>query len=217
MNAEKAPLPESLTLKDIRKGEGQVPCTVSLFLKYLIAGLDSRRWKQTIKKQRISSISQDTVYAATSGLKKPQKHLIVGLALNSLTGSRKVFEMMCRLGHCVSYHRIKEIENEMKIETTKSVKATPFGMSLNASAATDVAWDNFDRFVEIKSGKDTLHDTVGIAFQVLDNSQPNILEDNQERQNSNENTKLKKRKLSYSPSDLTMTPYRKKPKFVVTE
>ena len=101
-------------------------------------------------------------------------------------------EMMCRLGHCASYHTIREIENEMTIEATKSVKARPFGISLNASTASVVAWDNFDR--------DTLHETVGIAYQVLDNSQPNILENSQEGQNSNENTKLKKRKRSYSPS-----------------
>ena len=53
-------------------------------------------------------------------------------------------------------------------------------MSLNASTATGVAWGNFDRFVETKSGEDTLRDTVGIAYQVLDNLQPNILEKNQE-------------------------------------
>ena len=62
-------------------------------------------------------------------------------------------------------------------------------------------------------GKNTLHDTAGIAYQVLHNSQHNILGDNQERQINNENTKLKKRKRPYSPSDLTITPYRKKPKF----
>ena len=139
---------------------------------------------------------------------------MTGLSLNSLTGSRKLVEMMCRLGHCTSYHTIKEIENEMTIEATKSVKETPFGMSLNASTATGVAWDNFDRFVETKNGKDTLRDTVGIVYQVLDNSRPNISKNSQEGQNSNENTKLKKRKRSYSPSELTITPYRKKPKFV---
>ena len=100
----------------------------------------------------------------------------------------------------------------MTIEATKSVNATLLGMSLNVSAG--VAWDNFDRLVETKSGKDTLHNTVGIAYQVLDNSQPNILENNQERKNSNENTKLKKRKRSYRPSDLTIRSYRKKLKFV---
>ena len=71
MNADEAPLSESLTWKDILKGKVQVPFNVSLFFKYLIAGPDSRRWKQTIKQKRISSICQDTVYAVTSGLKKP--------------------------------------------------------------------------------------------------------------------------------------------------
>ena len=73
-----------LILKDIFKDEVQVPPNVSLFFEYLIAGRDSRRWKQTIRQKRISSISADTVYAATSGLKKTQKHLTIGLALNSL-------------------------------------------------------------------------------------------------------------------------------------
>ena len=88
-------------------------------------------------------------------LKKTKKYLTVGLALNSLTGSRKVVEMMSRLGQCVSNHTIKEIENEMTIEAIKSVKATPFRMSLNGSAAIGVVWDEFDRFEETKSGKDT--------------------------------------------------------------
>ena len=35
------------------------------------------------------------------------------------------------------------------------VKATPFGISLTASVATGVAWYNFDRFEETKSGKNT--------------------------------------------------------------
>ena len=122
--------------------------------------------------------------------------------------------MMCRLGHCASYHTIKEIENKMTIEATKSLKATSFRMSLNMSAAAVVAWDNFNRFMETKSVKDMLDNTVGIPYQVLDNSQPNILEDNQERQDSNKNTKLKKINCSYSSLNLTITTYRKKHTFV---
>ena len=189
---------QKLEIKLNKKYEKQIKIekgnTISGNIVYssLMTFNDSRRWKQTIKEICISSISQDTVYAATSGLKKPQKHLTVGLSLNSLTGSKKVVEMMCRLGHCASCHTIKEIENEMTIKAANSVKATPFGMSLNASTATGVAWDNFDRFVETKSGKDTLHDTVGITYQLLNNSRPNILENSKEGQNSNENTKLKK-------------------------
>ncbi|CAH0396002.1 unnamed protein product [Bemisia tabaci] len=41
---------------------------------------------------------------------------------------------------------------------------------------TGVAFDNFDRFVDTASGKDTLHHTVGIAYQKIseDNSTPSV-------------------------------------------
>ena len=57
MNAEKSPLSENLTLKDILKGEVQVPSNISLFSQYLIEGPDSGRWNQTIKQKRMTSIS----------------------------------------------------------------------------------------------------------------------------------------------------------------
>lgn len=38
---------------------------------------------------------------------------------------------------------------------------------------TGIAFDNFDHFVEILNGKDTLHDTVGIIFQdIVQNLNP---------------------------------------------
>ena len=57
MIPEKTRLPENVTLKDIHKGEVQVPSNVSLFFKYLITGPGSRKWKQTTNQKRISSIS----------------------------------------------------------------------------------------------------------------------------------------------------------------
>ena len=69
-------------------------------------------------------------------------------------------------------------------------------MSLNASTAIGVAWGNFDRVVETKGGEDTLRDTIGIAYKELDNSQPNILENNQVLWiNSNANKTEKKKTL----------------------
>ena len=37
---------------------------------------------------------------------------------------------------------------------------------LNASLAFGIAFNNFDRFVETLSGKYSLHDTAGIAYQL---------------------------------------------------
>ena len=61
-------------------------------------------------------MNEDAVFAATAGLKKSQKYLMLGIALNSLTGSRKVIEIMKRLGHCASYHTIEGIETEATFE-----------------------------------------------------------------------------------------------------
>ena len=48
---------------------------------------------------------------------------------------------------------------------TKEKRLTPNVMSLNPAINIDVAFDNFDRYVETLSGKETLHDTVGIACE----------------------------------------------------
>ena len=105
------------------------------------------------------------MFAATGGLKKPQNHLMLGIVLKSLTGSRRVVEIMNRLGHCISYHTKDEIETEATFESIKNNLFTSC-MKLVPQCGTGVAWDNFDRFVETVSGKDALHDTVGILIKM---------------------------------------------------
>ena len=166
MSAETKKLTDKITLQGLSEGEVDVPNILNKFLEYLIGGPDSRR-VHTRKQRRILSIGQDIVFSATSGQKKPKKHLQLGLAMKSLTGSRKVVELLNKMGHCVSYHTTEELETEMTFEANKFDANIPFGMSLAANLGTGVAWDNYDRFVETQSGKDTLHDTVGIAYQLV--------------------------------------------------
>ena len=72
------------------------------------------------------------------------------------------------MGHCVSYSIMEELETELTFEANKNSKETPFGIKTFPEFNTRIAWDNFDRFAETKSGKNTLHDTVGIAYQIRD-------------------------------------------------
>ena len=117
-------------------------------------------------------MNEDAVFAATAGLKKSQKYLMLGIALNSLTGSRKVIEIMKCLGHCASYQTIEGIETEATFESTKRNLLTPIGMKLNPRRGTGISWDNFDRFVETITGKETVHDTVGITYQTITEEEP---------------------------------------------
>ena len=51
----------------------------------------------------------------TRGLVKPQKHLLLGLGVKSMTGSKKVLNILNRLGHCISYTTEEEIETELAL------------------------------------------------------------------------------------------------------
>ena len=62
---------------------------------------------------------QNVVFNATSGKKKPRKHLELGINLKSFTGSRRILEIMNRLDHCASYHTVEEVETTLTAEAKK--------------------------------------------------------------------------------------------------
>lgn len=70
------------------------------------------------------------------------------------------------MGHSSSYHTVKELETEMAFEANKSNKVSLFWVKLKLDVGTRVAWGNYDRYVEIQNGRDTLHDTFGITYQL---------------------------------------------------
>ena len=132
-----------------------------------VGGSYVARESRAAKSYRIKFISEDAVLATTSGRRRPAKHLQIGIAIKSLIGSKKVVTMLNRLGHCINYNRIKELETELTYNCSNANQITPSGMSKEKSCSTGLAFDNYDRFTETLSGKDTLHDTVGIAYQTV--------------------------------------------------
>ena len=81
--------------------------------------------------------------------------------MKSLSGSRRVTEILRRLGHTASYYTMKELETKLTFHATETGNGTPTRMSLDLEQATGI----FDSFVETLTGKDSLHNTVGIAYQ----------------------------------------------------
>ena len=58
------------------------------------------------------------------------KHLMLGLAMKKLTSSRRVIEILNRLGYSVSYSTVEELETELTLQLNSESQATPFGMEL---------------------------------------------------------------------------------------
>lgn len=159
------PLPRRLTTDDIIRGECEIPEQLFNFVQNLVHGPNVREKNDHSTTTKITSICSDIIYAVTKGRSKPAKNLTLGLAMKSLTNSRQVITMLNRYGHSIGYNLAEELETEMTYTSIQSNVVIPTGIIATNGLSTHVAFDNFDRFVDTTSGKDTMHDTVGIIYQ----------------------------------------------------
>ena len=102
LQADYEPLPNTVCLEDIRKGEVNTPKDLVNFFRYLIEGPYVGRELTAAKTYRIKYISEDVVFAAKSGRRRPAKHLKIGMAIKILTGSKEI-----------ETDEIKELETEL--------------------------------------------------------------------------------------------------------
>ena len=122
--------------------------------------------------RQVKSYCEDIVYGVHNGKIKTSKHIMLGMCLKSLISSRKIIDIIHRYGHCISYPGIEELETGATYTSIQKSSLCPEIIKKSPNLSTGVAYDNFDRFVETKSGKDTLHDTVGIIYQNVDLDTP---------------------------------------------
>ena len=62
---------------------------------------------------------------------------------------------------------VSQIEAELTINATETQVETPNGISAYSKGGIGCAFENFDRFVESQSGKVTLHDPLGISYELV--------------------------------------------------
>ena len=217
MEHNQEPLPQKLTAEFLNKGQAEPPEDLVTFFKVLFTGKtgDVKNDKIT---RLISSICDDTEYATSRGRIKPGKHLTMGLGMKSITGARKVIDILNRMGHCICYHTVEEIETSLATDISSRQSSTPDGIVQQPGLVTSLAWDNYDENIETLSGCDTVHDTVGICYQNIPSGiQDNILTDTpsttQETEHlSVEVTKTKRSSRAFVSEPQPLEPYRKKPK-----
>ena len=98
-NATRTYLPSSgITFDDIIDGEVQIPEQLTQFFTPLVADQNHRSHESASKIRRVESLAADTVFLVTNERKKPSKHLKLGLAVKSMTGSKKLIGMLNNRG-----------------------------------------------------------------------------------------------------------------------
>lgn len=172
LDMDKTKLPEDITVQDLILGEcNSVPQLLSYLLECIVCGDNKSisRTRHDLKKAsrelKLFSLSQDIIYAVSNGNVKTSKHVTLGMALKSLSSSRKIVDLLNKYGNCCSYNVIEELETEITFSSTKQNQLCSEDIIPTDDLCTGIAFDNFNRFVETLTGKNTLHDTVGVIYQ----------------------------------------------------
>ena len=94
---------------------------------------------------------------------KPAKHVTLGMAIKSITGSRKLVDVFNRFEHCLNCTALEELKTATAEALLARKKACPPNTAVSLSLG--LPFDNFDELTQTSSGADTLHDTMGILDQ----------------------------------------------------
>ena len=115
-------------------------------------------------KRQIWSTAQDIVHICTPA--RPPKHVALAVALHHMFRSHRLIRMLNRLGHCISYAQVLEIETavaEKHVHEQQDMAYLPG--NINPSYPFHFVWDNNDLNEETLSGAGTTHCTNGIVVQ----------------------------------------------------
>ena len=151
----------------------------------------------------VSSFAQDITGAVTRGKQIQNKQILLGLGLHSLTGSRKVIDIIHKLGHSISYNTVCEIETaqaECALVASKSLNVLALQPTLPDQTMFTHFWvENFDLKIDQIGGGGSIHTTYLMAFQ---EKQPHC----RPKQITVTVSRMKRRVLFYE--DVTMEPKR---------
>jgi hypothetical protein len=104
--------------------------------------------------RQVMSIAQDMIHCVSRGRVKTPKHVVLPMAVKSLTGSAEVVTLLNRFGHTLSYSQIEELETtiaEREIERQAEGILLP-NVCNNPGVPAIFCWDNNDLQEETLSG-----------------------------------------------------------------
>ena len=95
------------------------PPNLLLFLKHFLHSQINKRKPSELTECLINSIASDLISGVTHSKTITTKQFLLALGLHNITGSRKVVDIVNRLGHCISY----KYKATCDTETAQAVKS----------------------------------------------------------------------------------------------
>lgn len=146
--------------------ELEPPQSIQCFVKSLLKPAGDR----TPNINRIvDCLTQDIVFNVLHRKVPLKKQILLGLGLHSLTGSRKIIDILFKFGHCVSYDYVCDVETayaEVAQEKAKQGFTLPLQPIFPFIPVFSHFWvDNFDVLVDKQCGGGSINTTHMVAFQ----------------------------------------------------
>ena len=151
-------------MESIIKGEVDIPENLQNFYKILYTGSESGPCSSR-KTRLTNSSSADAIFACSGGKLIPGKHLSLGLALKSMTGSKSVVSLLNRFGHCIGDETVRRMDMSFEEAVNQNDTILPSHIQISPNLLTGLAWNNFDINIEILSKANTIHRTYGICYE----------------------------------------------------
>ena len=83
------------------------------------------------------------------------------------------------MSNSISYTAIEESDTELTYKATKIKFLIPYSMEACENTSLALAFDNYDCYAETFSGKNTLHDTLGNAYQLRNDAEDGNKDDSE--------------------------------------
>ena len=166
LDLPKTKTPSYVTADTLKQASPVLDGQLNLLLQTLMMGPDKKREKnvETVAR-KVECMASDIIFNVSRGLVKPWKTLLLGLGIQSMTGSKAALNILNICGHVINYHEVKQYETEIAYSVADSGNECPDGIIHDPHLATGTVWDNNDANIETLDGRDTFHTTVGHCYQ----------------------------------------------------
>ena len=144
----------------------QIPEDLTNFIFTLITGemLQKNPTQQSLL--HVDSIAQDIVYAVSGGSQVPPKHILLPVAVKSLTGNVELIRILNRLGHGMSYTNVEENETALcLLKISGAANEVMLPENILPHLFTTLAWDNINQIEETLKEEGTTHRVNDIIVQ----------------------------------------------------
>ena len=113
------------------------------------------------------SIAQDVIHCNTKGRVKLPKHTSLAMCVHHLTSSKRLIELLNRMGHCVSYDEMRAVNTSIAEEVLAKVEefGTVIPTNIKPGAFVQIAANNKDLNEEAPDGKNTTYATTMVIYQ----------------------------------------------------